>query len=107
MEEEKESPLPFVIMPITLAMGVIVLLSFLGRSGNFWRKLMDAVERLKERVSDTGDVNPVYGGFEIGVAKPTLFPWHKVIDELLGIGQEIWIAQKQGRICIVSQPEGR
>jgi hypothetical protein len=36
-----------------------------------------------------------------------LYPWYKVINELLGIGQEIWIAQKQDRICIVSQPEGR
>jgi hypothetical protein len=69
--------------------------------------MMDPVERLKEMVSDTGDVSPVYGGLEIRVVKPTLFPWYKVINELLGIGQEIWIAQKQGRICIVSQPEGR
>ena len=69
--------------------------------------MMDVVERLKEMVRDTGDVNPVYGGFEIRVAKPTLFPWYKVINELLGIGQEIWIARKQGSICIISQPEGR
>jgi hypothetical protein len=69
--------------------------------------MMDPVERLKEMVSDTGDVSPVYGGFEIRVVKSTLYPWYKVINELLGIGQEIWIAQKQDRICIVSQPEGR
>ena len=68
---------------------------------------MDAVERLKEMVKDTGDVNSVYGGFEIRVLKPTLFPWHKVIDELLGIGQEIWIDRKESRICINSKPKAR
>jgi len=29
MEEKKESPLPFIVMLITLATGVIVLVSFL------------------------------------------------------------------------------
>jgi len=68
---------------------------------------MDAVERLKEMVEDTGHVDSVYGGFEIGIVKPTLFPWYKVINELLEIGQEIWIAKKEGRICIISEPEAR
>jgi hypothetical protein len=62
---------------------------------------MDAVEQLKEMVENTGEVHSVYDRFESRVLKPTLFPWYKVINELLGIGQEIWIAQKQGRICIV------
>ena len=69
--------------------------------------MMDAVERLKEMVEDTGDVDSVYGGFEIRIVKPTLFPWYKVINELLEIGQEIWIAKKEGRICIISEPEAR
>jgi hypothetical protein len=68
---------------------------------------MDAVERLKEMVEDTGDVDSVYGGFEIRIVKPTFFPWYKVINELLEIGQEIWIAKKEGRICIISKPEVR
>ena len=68
---------------------------------------MDAVERLKDMVEDKGDVNSVYGGFEIRIVKPTLFPWYIVINELLEIGQEIWIAKKEGNICIISEPEAR
>jgi hypothetical protein len=68
---------------------------------------MDAVERLKKMVEGTGDVHSVNGGFESRVVKPTLFPWDKVISELLGIGQEIWIAKKEGRIGIISEPEAR
>jgi len=68
---------------------------------------MDVVERLKDMVEDKGDVNSVYGGFEIMIIKPTLFPWYKGINELLEIGQEIWIAKKEGRICIISEPEAR
>jgi hypothetical protein len=68
---------------------------------------MDVVEQLKEMVKDTGDVDSAYCGFEIRIVKPTLFPWYKVINELLDIGQEIWIAKKEGRICIISEPEAR
>lgn len=68
---------------------------------------MGALERLKEMVKDAGDVKSVYGGFEVRVVKPTLFPWYKIINELLGIGQKIWIARKKGKICILSEPEER
>ena len=113
MEGKKESPLSFVVMLITLATGVIVLVNFLffeqgdAGKGSFGEEMMDAVERLKEMVEDTGDLHSVYGEFEIRVVKPTLFPWHKLITELLEIGQEIWIAKKEDRICIISEPEAR
>jgi hypothetical protein len=68
---------------------------------------MDAVERLKEMVEDTAYVDSVHGGFEITIVKPTLFPWFKVINELHEIGQDIWIAKKEGGICIISEPEAR
>jgi hypothetical protein len=66
---------------------------------------MDAVERLKDMVEDTGDVNSVYGGFEIRIVKPTLFPWHKVFNQLIEIGQEVWISKIEGKISIISKPK--
>lgn len=64
---------------------------------------MDPEERLRKIVRDTGEVNPVYGGFEIKVSKPTLFPWHKVFNQLIEIGQEIWVHRKEGKIHITSE----
>jgi hypothetical protein len=66
---------------------------------------MDPEERLREIVKDTGEVNSVYGGVEIKVLKPTLFPWHKVFNQLIEIGQEIWVNRKEGRIHITSEPK--
>ena len=66
---------------------------------------MDAVERLKDMVEDTGDVNSVYGGFEIRIVKPTLFPWHKVFNQLIEIGQEVWISKIEGKMSIISKPK--
>jgi hypothetical protein len=68
---------------------------------------MEPVERLKKIVEDTGEVHSVYGGFEIRVLEPSLFPWYKIVNELLEIGQEIWINRKKGKICILSEPEVR
>jgi hypothetical protein len=66
---------------------------------------MDAEEQLKEIVKNTGEVTSVYGGFEIRVLKPDLFPWYKIIKRLINIGQEIWVNEKEGKICIISEPK--
>lgn len=66
---------------------------------------MDAEERLKTIVKDTGMVRPVYGGFEIKVTKPTLFPWYKVFNLLIELGQEIWISNGEEKIHITSKPK--
>jgi hypothetical protein len=66
---------------------------------------MDPMERLKSMVKDTAEVRSVYGGFEIQVLEPTLFPWYKVVNQLLEIGQEVWINKREGKICIISEPE--
>ena len=65
---------------------------------------MDPEERLKKIVKDTGKVNYVYGGFEIKVSKPDLFPWYKVFNQLIEIGQEVWINKIEDRINITSKP---
>jgi hypothetical protein len=65
---------------------------------------MDPEERLKKLVRNTGDVNSLYGGLEIKVLKPNLFPWYKVVKLLIEIGQEIWVDEKEGKICITSEP---
>jgi hypothetical protein len=66
---------------------------------------MDVEERLKKIVKDTGEVTSVYGGFEIRVLKPNIFPWYKIIKQLIDIGQEIWLNEKEGKICIISEPK--
>ena len=66
---------------------------------------MDPEERLKEMVKDTGEVNSVYGGLEIKVLKPNLFPWYKAVKLLIEIGQEIWDDEREGKICITSEPK--
>jgi hypothetical protein len=67
--------------------------------------LMDPEERLRKMVKDTGEVNSVYGGFEIRVAKPALFPWHKTFNLLMDIGQEVWITKREGKIYITTEPK--
>ncbi len=68
---------------------------------------MDPEEQLRRIVNDAGEVVPVYGGFEIEISKPTLFPWYRVIKLLIGIGQNIWVSEKEGKICITSEPKGQ
>jgi hypothetical protein len=66
---------------------------------------MDPETRLKKMVKETGKVQSVYGGYEITVTKPNLFPWHKVIRELLEIGQEVWVNKKEGKLRIRTEPK--
>jgi len=66
---------------------------------------MDVEERLKNILTDSGKVTSVYGGYEIRVLKPTLFPWHKVVKLLVKNGHEIWVSEKEGKICITSEPK--
>ena len=66
---------------------------------------MDVVERLKDMVEDKGDVNSVYGGFEIRIVKPTLFPWYKVFNQLIEIDQEVWISKIECKMSIISKPK--
>jgi hypothetical protein len=65
---------------------------------------MDPEEQLKKIVKDTGEVNSVYGGFEIKVFKPALFPWYKIFNQLIDIDQEVWINKVEGNIMITSKP---
>jgi len=65
---------------------------------------MDLEEQLKKMVKDTGAVNSTYGGFEIRVSKPTLFPWYKIFNRLIDIDQEVWVNKMEGKINITSKP---
>ena len=67
--------------------------------------MMDLEGQLTEMVENTGEVTSVYGGYEIRVLKPTLFPWYKVVKLLIETGQEIWVNEKEGKICIISEPK--
>ena len=66
---------------------------------------MDAIEQLRKIVEDSGEVNLVLGGFEIRVIDPFLFPWYQVFEQLIEIGQEVWIYKREDKILIGSKPE--
>ncbi len=65
---------------------------------------MDLEEKLKKIVNDTGEVTPVYGGYEVRVGKRALFPWDRVVTLLIESGQKIWVSKKEGHLCITSEP---
>jgi hypothetical protein len=65
---------------------------------------MDPQDKVMEILGDTGEVAPEYGGYEITVVNPDLFPWHAVLDLLTEIGQDIWITKKDGKIRINTEP---
>ena len=66
---------------------------------------MDSEDRLKKIVEDSGGVNPILGGFKIRVIDPSLFPWYQVFDQLIEIGQEVWINKTGGQLYVNSKPE--
>ncbi len=64
-----------------------------------------AQEWLAKTAGDTAEVNPAYGGFEIRILQPASFPWNRVFEYLLELGQEIWVERGEGALYIHSQPE--
>ena len=62
-------------------------------------------EELQKIVKDTGEIQSVYGGFEIRVDHPVLFPWHGLFNQLIEIGQQVWIGKREDKIYISSKPE--
>ena len=55
---------------------------------------MDPQDEVIKIVDGKGEVAPEYGGYEIKVVKPDLFPRHTVLDLLIETGQEVWITKK-------------
>jgi len=66
---------------------------------------MDPQDEVIKIVGETGEVAPEYGGYEIKVVKPDLFPWHAVLDLLIETDQEVWITKKYGNISINTEPK--
>jgi hypothetical protein len=84
MVEKKESIFPFVFLFTVILTAVIVFVIYLLK----WhhkspqlqeRRAMDPQEEVIKVAGGTGKVAPEYGGFEITVVKPDLFPWHAVL----------------------------
>jgi hypothetical protein len=67
--------------------------------------MKDPEARLDKIVSESGEVSSVYGGFKIRVIDPSLFPWYQVFDQLIEIGQEVWINKTGGQLYVNSKPE--
>jgi hypothetical protein len=66
---------------------------------------VDPQDEVTKIVGETGEVTPEYGGYEIKVVKPDVFPWHAALDLLLETGQEVWITKKDGTITINTEPK--
>jgi len=67
--------------------------------------MKDPEARLDKIVSESGEVSPVYGGFKIRVIDPSLFPWYQVLDQLIEIGQKVWIDKTGNKMYVNSKPE--
>jgi len=65
---------------------------------------MDSDERLRKIVLESGEASAVHGGFKIRVIDPSLFPWYQVFDQLIEIGQEVWINKTGGQLYVNSKP---
>lgn len=66
--------------------------------------MKDPVEQLRGIVKGTGEIASVYGGFEVKVLKPKSFPWHQAINQLIKIGQKVWVEKREENIYIISEP---
>lgn len=66
---------------------------------------MDPEERLERIILKTAEVDSVLGGFKIRVINPALFPWYQVFDQLIEIGQEVWINKTGGQLYVNFKPE--
>ena len=61
--------------------------------------------RLDKIVSESGKVSSVYGGFKIRAIDPSLLPWYQIFDQLIEIGQEVWINKTGGQLYVNSKPK--
>ena len=66
--------------------------------------MLDYLSRLSEIVSESGDVESVYGGFKITVRDATHFPWTKVFNILTDLDHETWIVKKKSYLIIKTKP---
>jgi hypothetical protein len=66
--------------------------------------MTDPETQLKRIIKETGETQAIYGGFEIKVLTPALFPWHELLNQLFEIGQKVWVERREGKIYIVSEP---
>ena len=70
-----------------------------------WGQMKVGPEQLRKIVLESVEVSAVYGGFKIRVIDPSLFPWYHVFDQLIEIGEVVWIYKKEDKIYISSKPE--
>jgi hypothetical protein len=59
---------------------------------------------LKNLVGKSGEVKELYGGYEIIVNDPELFPWQSVFNLLLDASYEVWISRPLDKLIILSKP---
>jgi hypothetical protein len=69
------------------------------------QKMKHPEARLDKIVSESGEVISVYGGFKIRVIDPSLLPWYQIFDQLIEIGQEVWINKTGGQLYVNSKPK--
>lgn len=58
---------------------------------------------LEQQVGATGNVEAVYGGFEIAVSDEDAFPWASVLHRLLESDHDVWMEVRDRQLIIVAQ----
>jgi hypothetical protein len=66
--------------------------------------LLDLESKLKDIVGEAGKVSPEYGGYEIIVLNPSIFPWYNVLTLLLDNSLEVWVTKKDKHTAILCKP---
>ncbi|MEM0445158.1 MAG: hypothetical protein QXO86_07510 [Nitrososphaerota archaeon] len=65
---------------------------------------VDVLERLRELVGESAEIEEEYGGYAIRIREETLFPWSKVCGLLIGLNHEVWIERRGEHLYVVSKP---
>ena len=62
------------------------------------------LQMLRDMIDKAGNVNEVYGGYEITVNNKEKFPWYEICNFLLDSSFEVWVEKSQSNLIIMSKP---
>ena len=62
------------------------------------------LQDLKDMIGNDGEVEDVYGGYEIMVNNIDKFPWYKIFMFLLELSFEVWMVKTNSKLIIMSKP---
>jgi hypothetical protein len=62
------------------------------------------LQMLRDMIDNAGNVNEVYGGYEITVNNKEKFPWYEICKFLLDSSFEVWVVKSESNLIIMSKP---